>query len=70
MNIGSVMVEGGKKILASLIEEKKWDEARIIHTSAILEAGIKAPSLSGRIKTKNNMTGDTCYILGPNPQDS
>jgi len=69
MKIGSVMVEGGKKVLKSLINESFWDEARIIHTPIKLSSGVKAPSIQGILKKKYDMKGDTSYIIRPNQRD-
>jgi diaminohydroxyphosphoribosylaminopyrimidine deaminase/5-amino-6-(5-phosphoribosylamino)uracil reductase len=45
-NIQSIIVEGGAKLLQSFIDEKMWDEARVI-TNKILrvEDGLNAPEL-------------------------
>jgi len=65
MNLGSVMIEGGKKVLRSLIKEGLWDEARVFHTSSVLEQGIKAPSISGRIKKRYHIRDDKAFIIKP-----
>lgn len=44
-NIQSVLVEGGKQILESLIEEDLWDEAYVYQGVAAFGSGIKAPKL-------------------------
>lgn len=44
--IQSVLVEGGAKLLTSLIETNLWDEARVIVAPHTLENGIPAPLLS------------------------
>lgn len=46
MNISSVLVEGGAKLIQSFIEEKLWDEARVItNTDLVIENGLAAPVL-------------------------
>jgi diaminohydroxyphosphoribosylaminopyrimidine deaminase/5-amino-6-(5-phosphoribosylamino)uracil reductase len=46
MNIQSVIVEGGVKLLQSFIDEDLWDEARIItNEQMVIEEGIDAPDL-------------------------
>ncbi len=46
MNIQSVLVEGGAKMLQSFIDEEAWDEARIIKSSSITAyQGLPAPEL-------------------------
>ncbi|MCB0669441.1 MAG: bifunctional diaminohydroxyphosphoribosylaminopyrimidine deaminase/5-amino-6-(5-phosphoribosylamino)uracil reductase RibD [Saprospiraceae bacterium] len=42
---GTVLVEGGTKLISHFIEAKLWDEIRIIENPAILNEGVKAPSL-------------------------
>jgi len=69
IKISSVMVEGGKKILKSLITESMWDEARIIHTEVKLGSGVKAPSIQGSVQHKHKMKTDTSYIIRPNHRD-
>jgi diaminohydroxyphosphoribosylaminopyrimidine deaminase/5-amino-6-(5-phosphoribosylamino)uracil reductase len=46
LNIQSVIIEGGAKTLRSFIDEKMWDEARIItNEELIIEHGLPAPEL-------------------------
>ncbi|HEX4374222.1 MAG TPA: bifunctional diaminohydroxyphosphoribosylaminopyrimidine deaminase/5-amino-6-(5-phosphoribosylamino)uracil reductase RibD [Puia sp.] len=46
LNIQSVIIEGGAKTLRSFIDEKMWDEARIItNEELIIENGLAAPEL-------------------------
>ncbi len=46
MNIQSLMVEGGAKLLQSFIDENYWDEARVItNTEMEVTEGLKAPVL-------------------------
>jgi len=44
-NIGSVMIEGGAKLLGSCIGAGFWDECRVITSSTKLDHGIPAPTL-------------------------
>lgn len=48
-NITSVIVEGGSKLLNQFIEQKCWNEARIISTNKILEQGVLAPTLQHKL---------------------
>lgn len=46
MNIQSVIVEGGSKLLESFVEKGLWDEARVICNEAMtIGEGVKAPIL-------------------------
>ena len=47
MKIQSVMVEGGASLLHSFIEERSWDEARVITNEALyVTEGLASPTLS------------------------
>lgn len=47
MNIQSVLVEGGAKLLQSFIDADMWDEARIItNESMVLAAGVPSPAIA------------------------
>ena len=53
MNIQSVLVEGGAKLLQSFIDAGLWDEARIIcNQQMIIENGINAPELNQSVLQK------------------
>ncbi len=45
-NIGSVMVEGGAKLLQSFIDANLWDEARVFNSPVWFGKGIAAPCLN------------------------
>jgi len=48
LNIQSVIVEGGSRLLQSFIDEKSWDEARIItNEELIVDRGVPSPELEG-----------------------
>jgi diaminohydroxyphosphoribosylaminopyrimidine deaminase/5-amino-6-(5-phosphoribosylamino)uracil reductase len=47
LNIQSLIIEGGAKTLQSFIDEKMWDEARVITNEELtIEHGLAAPELS------------------------
>ncbi len=46
-NIGSVLIEGGSRMLTSFISDNLWDEAYIEISSKELKNGIKAPRIDG-----------------------
>lgn len=56
-----LMIEGGAQLLKSAIKSGLWDEARIIKTEKILEEGLKAPSVEGKLAQSWDFQGD--YIL-------
>lgn len=47
-NIGHLTVEGGAKVLSSLLAAGLWDEARIITAAVELGSGLPAPLVSGQ----------------------
>lgn len=63
-NIQSILVEGGAKLLQSLIDENLWDEARIItNESLVIEQGLSAPELDSNniIQTEHILTDRIDY---------
>ena len=65
LQIQSVLIEGGTELLQSFIDEKLWDEARVIeNTQLIIENGSQAPVLSNQVLTASEeVLTDTisCY---------
>lgn len=52
LQIQSVLVEGGAKLLQSFVDENLWDEAIIVtNTGLNISKGINAPELNNTIKT-------------------
>ena len=47
--ISSVLIEGGRSLLNSLIKKQLWHDAYIIETPKELESGIKSPKIVGEI---------------------
>lgn len=63
-NIHSLIVEGGRELLQTFIDNNLWDEARIEITPATLGVGIKAPHINGsKLKTLNHAPGHNTHIL-------
>ncbi len=60
LKIQSVIVEGGAVLLQSFIEEKLWDEARVItNTKMEIENGLPAPQLVNAVElSADDSTGD------------
>lgn len=58
LNIQSVLVEGGSFLLQSFIDEKSWDEARIVTTETLeLGDGLPAPNLKNQVLLASQQTG-------------
>lgn len=53
-NINSILVEGGRQTLQSLIDKQLWDEAYIEISNAVFGNGTKAPTIDGRILDEQN----------------
>jgi diaminohydroxyphosphoribosylaminopyrimidine deaminase/5-amino-6-(5-phosphoribosylamino)uracil reductase len=62
-NIASVIIEGGRKTLQSFIDENLWDEARIFRGTIVLNSGIKAPELRGKLIAKKAIMDDELLII-------
>jgi len=61
-DIQSVIIEGGARTLASFIDAKLWDEARIFTGEAGLSKGIPAPQINGTIINKQIVGRDVLEI--------
>jgi diaminohydroxyphosphoribosylaminopyrimidine deaminase/5-amino-6-(5-phosphoribosylamino)uracil reductase len=61
LNIQSILIEGGAKILQSFIDENCWDEARIITNSKLIAGnGLCAPVLKNcKLTAEQNLLNDT-----------
>lgn len=69
LQIQSVLVEGGAKLLQSFIEEKLWDEARVIENSQlIIDNGLHAPALSNHtlVTSESILTDVITYYKNAN----
>lgn len=64
LQIQSVLIEGGTKLLLSFIKEQLWDEARVIENGQlIIDNGLDAPVLSNHslVETENILTDIISY---------
>jgi len=61
--IGTIMVEGGAQLLKSFINEGLWHEARVIHTTALIGGGVRAPFLSGKTINIFELNQDKVFII-------
>ncbi|MDP2088959.1 MAG: bifunctional diaminohydroxyphosphoribosylaminopyrimidine deaminase/5-amino-6-(5-phosphoribosylamino)uracil reductase RibD [Flavobacteriaceae bacterium] len=66
--IQSVIVEGGKQLLESFIQQNYWDEARVFTGKNTFDNGVKAPKINGIKQTEINIFGDT-LIVYKNPSE-
>lgn len=67
LNIQSVMVEGGGRLLQSFIDEEIWDEARVItNTELISGSGLPAPCLKNMKQLSSfSLKNDTVHTFIP-----
>jgi riboflavin biosynthesis pyrimidine reductase len=63
--IRSILVEGGRETLASLIDRNLWDEARILTAPLWLGSGLRAPEIQGVLMQKFSIGSDELQILSP-----
>ena len=59
----SLIVEGGRNLLGQFIENKLWDEARIITSDNFFAEGIRSPEIHGKVISSSNVTGNNILIL-------
>jgi diaminohydroxyphosphoribosylaminopyrimidine deaminase/5-amino-6-(5-phosphoribosylamino)uracil reductase len=63
MQLQSVMVEGGSKLLQSFIDEGSWDEARVItNTSMVIGEGLDAPVLKNEMVLVEQHINDDAIV--------
>lgn len=61
-NIQSVIIEGGKQLLQSFIDNNTWDEARVFVGEKQFIKGLVAPTLNKAPKFKQNINTDILSI--------
>ncbi|HUH51939.1 MAG TPA: bifunctional diaminohydroxyphosphoribosylaminopyrimidine deaminase/5-amino-6-(5-phosphoribosylamino)uracil reductase RibD [Flavobacterium sp.] len=62
----SVIIEGGKAVLESFIQDNLWDEARVFSSDAFIEQGIKAPGFNFQSSDETRILNDSLkYYYNP-----
>jgi diaminohydroxyphosphoribosylaminopyrimidine deaminase/5-amino-6-(5-phosphoribosylamino)uracil reductase len=61
--IGSLIIEGGSKVLSSFILAGLWDEARIFTSDKEFGVGIRAPQIQGALIEEQNIDNDSLQIF-------
>jgi diaminohydroxyphosphoribosylaminopyrimidine deaminase/5-amino-6-(5-phosphoribosylamino)uracil reductase len=71
MNLSSLIVEGGARLLQSFIDKETWDEARVIvNNDMLLQKGIAAPVLHhAQLSQKESYRSDDLYYYLPHKKD-
>lgn len=64
-SVQSLLVEGGRQLFNALLAEQLWDEARIFTSPAILQKGIPAPALAGRLISQEMISDDRLTVFRP-----
>lgn len=62
-NIQSLIIEGGSKLITEFIQEGLWDEARIFEAQKTFEKGIQAPTVIGRLSSKEQFQDDELRLI-------
>ncbi len=60
--ITSVIIEGGRQTLQTFIDENLWDEARVFRGQSLLNGGLKAPELKGKLMASKAIFNDELLI--------
>ncbi len=63
IKITSLIIEGGKELLLSFINQGIWDEARILTGNKTFGIGLKAPEIIGEILFRETIDNDTVEII-------
>lgn len=64
-SIQSIIIEGGRKLLQSFIDENLWDEARIFTGDKNLKSGVPAPDLNATLISSQAIDNDLLEIYSP-----
>ncbi|RIV25282.1 bifunctional diaminohydroxyphosphoribosylaminopyrimidine deaminase/5-amino-6-(5-phosphoribosylamino)uracil reductase RibD [Fibrisoma montanum] len=63
--IQSVLVEGGTALLQSFINAGLWDEMRVFRSPMLLNGGVKAPVVTGKLANREQIGDDELSIYRP-----
>ncbi len=63
INIMSVIIEGGRELLQTFINQELWDEARILTGNKNFGKGLKAPEIEGNIASEEEINKDWLSII-------
>lgn len=62
-NIQSLIVEGGRALLQSFIDEGSWDEARVFSGNSFFFSGTRAPEIKGKLVHSETIGADKLSII-------
>lgn len=63
MDVLSVIVEGGAKLIRSYINDELWDEARIFTGTALINQGLRAPTINQTPATETEFGKDQLKVF-------
>jgi diaminohydroxyphosphoribosylaminopyrimidine deaminase / 5-amino-6-(5-phosphoribosylamino)uracil reductase len=63
--IQSVLIEGGTALLNSFLEANLWDELRVFRSPMLLGAGVKAPTVRGKLVSRERVGADELLMFRP-----
>jgi diaminohydroxyphosphoribosylaminopyrimidine deaminase/5-amino-6-(5-phosphoribosylamino)uracil reductase len=69
LGISSVLIEGGRHTLQSIIDAQIWDEARIFTAPKTIHNGIPAPAIQGENIYRETIENDQLVYLHPYDYD-
>jgi diaminohydroxyphosphoribosylaminopyrimidine deaminase / 5-amino-6-(5-phosphoribosylamino)uracil reductase len=62
-DVQSVIIEGGRQLLTSVIEAALWDEARIFTGDRYFFKGVRSPDISGKVISSEHMGKDILVTM-------
>lgn len=68
MEIGTLLVEGGAKLIQSFIDEELWDEARVLLGNKRLKNGLPSPIIPRKCSYSHQLDDDQLLIYYANAQ--
>lgn len=63
MEIYHLLIEGGAFTLKSFLQKGLWDEARVINTPVVLQSGIPAPDITGKLHKKIPLGDNMLHVI-------
>lgn len=61
-NVQSIIIEGGKQLLESFINQNLWDEARIFTSQSEWAQGVLSPEIKGKFISHQKIKSDNLHI--------
>jgi diaminohydroxyphosphoribosylaminopyrimidine deaminase/5-amino-6-(5-phosphoribosylamino)uracil reductase len=68
LEIQSLIIEGGKQLLESFIDQNFWDETQLFIGNKFFHKGVRAPEIQGEIISETTFDSDLLKIIKNYPQ--